>query len=152
MGFRVPPVVPFLVALGAQRALAVYAPVATLEPPAIRFLALIPAALGIGLAVSALALFSTAGTQVRPFAVASALVTAGPYRFSRNPIYLGMALLLVAAALVARCATPWLVVPVFVWWIQTQVIAVEEDMLEARFGDDYRAYRRRVRRWLGWRR
>ncbi len=147
---RIPPVVPFALAFVAEILLAKHVPLATLEPPAIRYLGVVPMALGVGLAVSSIGLFAASRTTVEPFRVASKLVVQGPFRFSRNPIYLGMTLILLGVAFVHRKATPFAVLPLFVWWIETQVIRVEEAMLEETFGDEFRTYRKRVRRWVGW--
>jgi protein-S-isoprenylcysteine O-methyltransferase Ste14 len=78
----------------------------------------------------------------------AALVTGGPYRFSRNPMYLGLTLLACGIALIFGIA--WalvLLVPVLVY-TQVRVIAPEERYLERAFGDAYRTYRARVRRWI----
>ena len=80
--------------------------------------------------------------------LAGDLVTEGPYRFTRNPIYLGMVLSLTGLAI--AFGNLWLLtmlVP-FVLVIRYGVIAREEAYLERKFGDAYRAYRARVRRWL----
>lgn len=93
-------------------------------------------------------LFKKAGTNVVPYSPATALVTDGPYRFSRNPMYLGFAVtyLGLAVGLNAPVAIA-LLLPclVFVTW---GVIMREERYLEAKFGAPYTAYRQRVRRWL----
>jgi protein-S-isoprenylcysteine O-methyltransferase Ste14 len=108
------------------------------------------AALVAGLVVGLLATgrFSRAGTNVKPWQPSTALVTGGPFRWTRNPMYLGMALIYVGLALIADSLTALvLLVPVLVI-IDTQVIAREERYLEGKFGDEYRAYKARVRRWL----
>ena len=88
------------------------------------------------------------GTAIHPLARSSFLVRSGPFRFSRNPIYLGMVLILTGAALALGSATPWLIIPVFIWVIARQVIAGEERKLTAEFGAEYLEYCTRVRRWL----
>ena len=78
----------------------------------------------------------------------SALVTGGPFRFSRNPMYLGLVVFGVGAALVAGTWAMWLV-PAMVFLLdQLVIIPFEERSMERAFGDAYRAYRTRVRRWL----
>ncbi len=79
-------------------------------------------ALGAALMGSAVVTFRRAGTTPNPFKPTTAFVTHGPYRFTRNPMYVG--------------------------WVFVRVIALEEAYLERRFKDEYRAYRARVRRWL----
>ena len=88
------------------------------------------------------------GTTLHPFGEPTALVTDGPYRFSRNPLYLSLALLLLGAAVYLGSLTPFVVVPAFVWAINASFIRPEEAKLAAAFGDAYRDYCRRVRRWL----
>ncbi|HET7131841.1 MAG TPA: isoprenylcysteine carboxylmethyltransferase family protein [Gammaproteobacteria bacterium] len=93
-------------------------------------------------------LFRRAGTGVVPFSDATALVTAGPYRFTRNPMYLGMAGILAGTAIWLGSLTPWLVLPAFMRLIAERFIVPEEAMLERTFGEEYARYRTAVRRWL----
>ncbi len=109
---------------------------------------LAPMCVGIGVAMWAARLFRNRGTTIRPGFESSALVTTGPFRVSRNPMYLGMALLLIGIGVLMGTATPLLVVPVFVVLIQVMFVRMEERMLGAAFGDEYAAYRRRVRAWV----
>ena len=106
----------------------------------------------IGLAVAlgfwAVALFRRAGTGVVPFSEATTLVIRGPYRFTRNPMYLAMAGILVGTAIWLGSVTPWLVLPAFMALIAERFIAPEEAMLERVFGEGYARYRATVRRWL----
>jgi protein-S-isoprenylcysteine O-methyltransferase Ste14 len=87
----------------------------------------------------------TSAIPVRP---ATALVIAGPYRFTRNPMYVGMALLTVALGLLLNTWWPIvLLIPTLIL-VQVFVIAREERYLRRRFGAEYEAYTRQVRRWL----
>ena len=92
--------------------------------------------------------FTRAGTPVVPFERSTTLVTGGSYRFTRNPMYLGMVLLLSGVAALLGTLSPWLVIPIFTAVIQTNFIRGEERFLEELFGDSYRAYKTRVRRWI----
>ena len=76
------------------------------------------------------------------------LIADGPFRFSRHPMYLGMALAVLALGLVFGSATPFLVVVLFPAIVDRLRIAPEEAVLEATFGADWRAYASRVRRWI----
>lgn len=87
-------------------------------------------------------------TTIEPGAESSALIERGPYRWSRNPIYAAMALVLLAFAVRLACLTAVLPIAGFVWVISAQFIAMEERMLMARFGPEYEAYCARVRRWI----
>ncbi len=103
---------------------------------------------GLTLLVLAGGLFKRAGTDMIPFRNVSTLVTDGIYSRSRNPMYLGMALILFGTAITVGAATALLVPPLFMAIIQWRYILPEEALLEAQFCEEYRDYRRRVRRWL----
>jgi protein-S-isoprenylcysteine O-methyltransferase Ste14 len=111
---------------------------------------------GIGLIVAGFAFsawarltFKSNSAEIYPWSEAhSALVTSGPFRFSRNPMYLGLLVIGVGAALVAGTWLMWLV-PVLLFMLDNFVIVpFEERSMERTFGDAYRAYRARVRRWI----
>jgi protein-S-isoprenylcysteine O-methyltransferase Ste14 len=104
-------------------------------------------AAGVLLLAAALRRFGSRTTR-HPFEKPSLLVTDGAFRLSRNPMYAGMLLSLVGAAIMLGSLSPWVAVPLYVAIFQSRFIAHEERALEASFGDAYRAYRRRVRRWL----
>lgn len=104
--------------------------------------------IGLALAAAGIRDFSRAGTPVPTNAPTRALVTAGMHGWSRNPIYVGMFLVYGGIAVAAR--SPWtliLTLPLAIT-IRYGVVAREEAHLERRFGDAYRAYTSRVRRWL----
>lgn len=105
-------------------------------------------ALAAGLAASALLLFRRAGTSPIPHKPTTALVVRGPYRFTRNPMYVSLAALYLGLGLLVNSLWPLLCFPVVIGMVERWVIVREEAYLERRFGDAYRAYRRRVRRWL----
>jgi len=92
--------------------------------------------------------FKRAGTPVIPFAPTTALVVDGPYRFSRNPIYLGFAALYVALAFGLGLMWSLLFLPSVLLAVDRLVIAREEPYLERLFGHDYVEYKQRVRRWI----
>ncbi len=93
-------------------------------------------------------LFRRLGTNVEPWRPATRIVTAGAYRWTRNPMYLGMALIYAGLAVAFDGPIALFLLPAVLLVIQTQVIAREERYLEAKFGDEYRSYKARVRRWL----
>jgi len=102
----------------------------------------------LGLIVWTMLTFWQHDTTVNPYKGASVLCTSGPFRFSRNPIYLSDWLLLVAGSLLLHTCWPLLLGP-FIWVaVRYGVIDNEERHLEARFGETYRAYKTRVRRWI----
>lgn len=103
-----------------------------------------------GLCVLALggAYLHRAGTPVSPYRPSTTLVTAGPYRYSRNPLYIALTLAYLGAAVVVNTVWPVMLLPGLLLVMQWGVISREERYLERRFGDEYRRYRARVRRWL----
>jgi protein-S-isoprenylcysteine O-methyltransferase Ste14 len=103
---------------------------------------------GSALMASFLGAFRRARTPVDPRRATTAIVTTGPYRFTRNPGYLGMALLSAGIALLGGALWPLLTLAAAVVLIDRGVIAREERYLEGRFGDEYLAYKARARRWL----
>ena len=92
--------------------------------------------------------FKTHQTTVKPFQLSSALVTDGVFGFSRNPMYLGMILILTGLGICLASLASLLIIPVFGWWITVRFIAIEERSLADQFGETYSLYKRRVRRWL----
>ena len=106
--------------------------------------------IAIGLAGSGWALLAILGhrTTVNPYKAASNLVTRGPFRYSRNPIYASDWFVYAGAMLLLKTAWPLLLAPLVFLVMRYMVIAHEETHLEARFGEEYRSYKARVRRWL----
>jgi protein-S-isoprenylcysteine O-methyltransferase Ste14 len=100
------------------------------------------------LVVPSILRFQRSSTSILPFRPASRLVTSGAYRFTRNPMYLGFALLTVGLAFTFETLWPILLLPPTLHAVRKLVIDREERYLARRFGEEYDAYRRRVRRWL----
>lgn len=100
------------------------------------------------LALWAALLFKRHRTTVHPYAEASRLVTRGPYRVTRNPMYVGLLLTLVALGLWLQSLSALALVPLFVFVINRCNILPEERRLTDLFGDEYRVYRMHTRRWL----
>jgi protein-S-isoprenylcysteine O-methyltransferase Ste14 len=103
---------------------------------------------GLAFGFSAVALFRRHRTTLRPGQASTALVDAGPFRVTRNPMYVGMTIALMGVALLLGSLTPWAVVPLFGIVIDRNVIPLEERMLVGVFGDEYARYQARVRRWI----
>lgn len=106
--------------------------------------------LGVGLALFGWTLwtFHRHRTTVNPYAAATELCTDGPFRYTRNPIYLGDWFILVGVALMLNTIWPVLFAPLIWAMLRYGVIRHEEAHLEAKFGEAYRAYKARVRRWV----
>jgi len=113
-------------------------------------IALLLGTVGIGLDIVAIRQFRAATTTINPLRPdkASVLVDGGVFGVSRNPMYLGQALVLFALALFMGHGAALLVVPAHVWWLTRFQIMPEERALLARFGPPYAAYMARVSRWI----
>jgi len=103
---------------------------------------------GIALALWSALAFARARTTIVPRQDPSALVETGPYRFSRNPIYVADLMILAGWALSCGTVIGLLMVVPFGQVLLSRFIRPEEAVLEAHLGAPYRAYRDRVRRWL----
>jgi len=92
--------------------------------------------------------FQYAQTPMFPYGKATRVVQRGPYAFTRNPMYVGNAVSYVGIAMVMNSVWPVLLLPLVLWTLYVFVIREEEKYLGELFGDEYAAYRRRVRRWI----
>ena len=103
---------------------------------------------GAVLAGSAVFKFKDVGTTVRPDRAASTLVIVGPYKITRNPMYLGLAFVYLGVAVAGQSVWALILLPVVLTIIQRRAIEPEEAFLERRFGADYVGYKEKVRRWI----
>lgn len=101
-----------------------------------------------GLAASAAGQFMKARTTLDPHGSTTNIVTTGPYRLSRNPIYLGFVCILIGSSFAFRTYWGLILSPVFMLLLYQLVIKHEEAYLTEKFGDAYTSYTSRVRRWL----
>ena len=146
-GPSVPPVY-VIVALLAMGVFHVGFPIARFLPPPYHYAGLVLMVLGLALMLWGALHFRRARTAIIPFQPVSALVTSGPYRYTRNPMYLGMAGFLLGVAVLLGTVTPFIVLPAFVGLIRERFILAEEAMLEEAFGRRYIDYKHTVARWL----
>ncbi len=100
------------------------------------------------LGVSAFAQFWRKRTSVMPYRPTTAIIETGPFRISRNPLYLSLALGYIGIAILLNSAWPLLLLPLVLLVIHRGVILREERYLEQKFGDEYNSYKMRVRRWI----
>ena len=148
---RVPPVIVVAICALAMWLIGRELAPGPLSVPARLGLAATLAVVGVTLALAGIREFRAARTTVNPLQPeqAAAMVTSGVYRFTRNPMYLGMFCLLVAwAAWLGRLAPFLAVLPAFVLYMNRFQILPEERALEQRFGAAFREYAARVRRWI----
>jgi len=103
---------------------------------------------GILMAFSAVGIFKRTSTTTVPFEAPSTLVTWGPYRFTRNPMYLGLTLIYLGVSGTRLDIWPLILLPLLLAYVNFVVIPVEERRLHDIFGDAYKEYGTRVRRWV----
>lgn len=151
-GVRFPPplvyVLPFFASFLLDRTLPFYIVGDDGGPLAMSVAGTALAAVGFGLMYWAIAGFRRAKTNLLPFRPATTLVIVRPYTWTRNPMYLGMTLAYLGAALATNWAWPLAFFPFVLGVMRFYVIAREERYLGAQFGAQYDEYCARVRRWL----
>ena len=123
-------------------------PAASLVFPPWNLFGLLPLGLGIALNLLADRKFHTRQTTVKPEELSSCLITDGVFRYSRNPMYLGMVLVLLGFAILLNSWISLLVLPGFSAFIHYRFICQEEENLKEQFGEDWLAYQQKVPRWL----
>ncbi len=102
----------------------------------------------VGLGLWPIFLFRDSGQNVTPRSTTPEIVVLGPYRFTRNPMYLMMVLLCIGLAVLLSNAWLGILTPVCAWTLYQFAIKPEEAYLEQKFGDSYRAYKLKVRCWI----
>ena len=147
-GVIAPPPLIYLAALVVGMVAQMLQPLILPVPPVARWLggALALAAVAVG--VTARNAFASAGTSVNPYQPATSLVTAGPFRFSRNPICVGMTTLYAGGLLMMRNGWMLILLPILLVLMHLGVVLREERYLGKKFGADYAAYRAKVRRYF----
>ncbi len=123
-------------------------PTVTLIRPPFSFLGVPLIIFGACLNIWADSLFKKRNTPVKPMEMPVSFVTDGPFRISRHPMYLGMAAILLGFAVVLGSILPFAFPILFVAFMERLFIPLEEANLERAFGEEYRAYKKRVRRWI----
>lgn len=147
---KVPPVVLVLVAGFLMWLVSRTLPPFALPSPARGIVALALAGVGAAVGFAGVAGFRRAKTTVNPTSpgAASSLVTTGVHAFTRNPMYLGLVLILVGWGSILGNALSVVIVALFVLYMNRFQIHPEEKALLAGFGESFLAYKKRVRRWL----
>ena len=147
-GVWIPPpllyVLPFVLARFLQSVLPLpFLPERIVEVAAILFFAV-----GIILCIWSIGLFRRSKTSLVPVKPTATLVLSGPYQVTRNPMYLGLLCLYLAAAFWLNLVWALILVPLVIGIVQRMAIKKEERYLEQQFGEAYRQYKARVRRWI----
>lgn len=150
MSLKIPPVVVFFVALGLLFGIHYLTSDVRYDYPYRVMVSRLFLVAGVLIALAGIVAFRNKSTSVDPMkpTKASQLVTHGIYQYTRNPMYLGMAMVLMGG--VVRIGNPWCLLAIlfFVVYLTRFQIKPEEHALEQLFGEDYRTYCQRVRRWF----
>jgi protein-S-isoprenylcysteine O-methyltransferase Ste14 len=148
---RIPPpllfVVTFFIGLGLQRLAPLTIDSASLAAAG-RLIGFGFIAAGLLLVLSSVGIFVSTRTTIIPFGTAAHLVSSGPFRVTRNPMYLGLVMIFIGVAGVRSDLWPLILLPLPVLAMDRIVIPFEEARLQAVFGDAFEKYCGRVRRWL----
>jgi protein-S-isoprenylcysteine O-methyltransferase Ste14 len=142
------PLVTILIGVGLNRVWALDWGVAVPAPERYWIGGAMVAAAILALGLWPVVLFRRSGQSENPWKPTSSIVERGPYRFTRNPMYLQMVLVCVGVAILLMNWWILLLTPVGAWVLQRLAIVPEEAYLERKFGEAYVAYKRRVRRWF----
>lgn len=142
-----PPII-LLVFILAEVGLHKWLPIATIIPSPWIWAGAGLIVLGVLIVIGPATSFSRAGTTIKPFEDSSALVRSGMYRITRNPMYLGMLVVLIGVAVLTGSLSPFVGPVLFVPVLNARVIRHEEEMLEQAFGDEYVEFKQNVRRWI----
>lgn len=150
MNLKIPPAIVFLLSVGMMFGIYFLTDAYSYFVPYRTFFSRIFLVGGVLAGVMGIVAFRVKGTTVDPTkpAKASSLVTDGIYRFTRNPMYVGMGLVLIGG--IIRLGNPFCVISllIYVWYITQFQIKPEEQALRQLFGDEYDDYCKKVRRWL----
>jgi protein-S-isoprenylcysteine O-methyltransferase Ste14 len=144
----IPPPILTLGLLLVSGCLTAVIPLSPIPIPAGRGIGVLMLALGFVAGYSGFSAFRKAGTPVRPGDEPTKLVTSGPYRISRNPMYLGLELVLLGVFFLTK--SPFFLIPPIVFFLLINFLQIpfEENLMTERFGQAYAEYCQRVRRWV----
>ena len=150
MRLKVPPVIVFIICLALMFAIYSISKGLSFQFPFRTTLSRIFLAMGFLSGLMGIVSFRTTGTTVDPTnpQKATSLVTSGVYQYSRNPMYLGMAFILMGGAIRIGNPVCLLSIVLFVWYMTSYQIKPEEEALTKVFGQEYEEYTKRVRRWI----
>lgn len=147
---KVPPVALVLIFALAMWFVARMSPGADIQIPAREWVALVTLIIGFALIIAGASAFISAKTTVNPMTpeLATAIVSSGIYKLSRNPMYLGLFIMLVAWTIFLENFLSALLLPLFILFMNRFQIIPEENALLKKFGDGYAGYLKSIRRWL----
>ncbi|MCH2546479.1 MAG: isoprenylcysteine carboxylmethyltransferase family protein [Alphaproteobacteria bacterium] len=143
----VPPVW-LLIAMILMYGLRALFPIMAVVPENYTFIGQVFVFAGFSVMYLAIQAFKKAQTPLKPFVPVKSLVVNGPFRYSRNPIYMGMFLVVIGWAIYLEALSPWFVAMAFIFAIANFWVKPEEIQMEREMGDAYLRYKNEVRRWL----
>jgi len=145
---RIVPPVYFLAAVIMMILLHLFAPIGYWLQSPWKYFGIVIIVFGFVLSLGSGNLFRRLGTPPRPGIRATVLVTTGAYRYTRNPMYLGLVTMLIGLAILLGSFTPPVVIPFIVWILHSKFIGREEKWMESWFGESYLEYKSKTSRWL----
>ena len=145
---KILPPVYFLFYLFLAWALHRTVPIVWVIPEPWRLWGLAPVVAGITLVLSCVGLFKARGTAIKPYEASATLVVEGPYRFTRNPMYVGIVTFLTGIAVMLGSLAAFLAPVAMFATLACVFVPMEEKMMEETFGQQYRDFKARVRRWI----
>ena len=145
---RVLPPTYLFISITTMALLHFFVPAATVVQYPWTLLGIVPFTVGIALNLLADSAFKKAQTTVKPFEISTTLITAGVFRVSRHPMYLGMVLILVGLATFMGTFTPLIIILIFAILMEMVFVRTEEMMLEQQFGPIWSTYKNKVRKWF----
>ena len=150
LALKVPPVAQVIITAAAMYGVSKMVPALTFSLNGSTALAVGLGVMGMSLGVMGVTQFRKAQTTPNPQALekVSSLVTSGIYRYSRNPMYLGLVLILLGWAFYLSHFLAFVLLPVFILYMTRFQIKPEEEMMARKFGKTYQAYLNKVRRWI----
>ena len=150
LALKVPPVAQVIITAAAMYGVSKMVPALTFSLNGSTALAVGLGVIGMSLGVMGVTQFRKAQTTPNPQALekVSSLVTSGIYRYSRNPMYLGLVLSLLGWAFYLSHFLSFVLLPVFILYMTRFQIQPEEEMMARKFGKTYQAYLNKVRRWI----
>ena len=143
----IPPVY-LLITLVLMWLLQIYLPVYQYLSEPVAYLGIVLVFCGIVISAVSAGMFKKADTGIKPFDEATVLVTAGFYRYTRNPMYIGMFLMLFGVAFLLGGIGALFPIPIFILIIRNHFVLGEERFMEVAFGQQYLDYKSSVRRWI----
>jgi len=145
---RIPPPVYFLVAVILMILLNLFVPIGRWLYYPWRYFGIIIIALGFSLSLGSGIFFRKLGTNPRPGSKANLIVTKGPFKFTRNPMYLGLITMLIGISILLGTFAPLVAIPIVFIILHTQFVLREEKWMEEWFGQSYLEYKSKTPRWL----